>query len=142
MPKPADLPLELRNFAFRQAAVVDSGLDFRIHLQRLMNSADRLIATKKPFKIPEELAAKPKASHAETHSVLPPSGKADNLQSRTAKKWYRRIGLSLAVMGSSFFLLIDFKDQPRLIITSGLFILVGVLLLLIGLERAENRASR
>jgi TIR domain len=43
MPKAADLPESLRNFAFRQAAEVDSGVDFRSHLDRLIRSMDHYL---------------------------------------------------------------------------------------------------
>jgi hypothetical protein len=42
MPKPAELPVELRNFAFRQAAAIDTGIDFRTHMDRLVRSIERL----------------------------------------------------------------------------------------------------
>jgi hypothetical protein len=40
MPKASELPETLRNFAFRQAAEVDSGVDFRTHMDRLIRSMD------------------------------------------------------------------------------------------------------
>jgi TIR domain len=43
MPKATELPESLRNFAFRQAAEVDSGLDFRSHLERLIRSMDQYL---------------------------------------------------------------------------------------------------
>jgi S1-C subfamily serine protease len=44
MPKPDDLPQDLRNFAFRHAMDINTGIDFRVHMQRLINSLDRLLA--------------------------------------------------------------------------------------------------
>jgi hypothetical protein len=44
MPKPGVLPESVRNFAFRQAATVDSGVDFRAHMERLIRSIDRHLA--------------------------------------------------------------------------------------------------
>jgi hypothetical protein len=52
MPKPRDLPEDLRGFPFRQAARVDSGIDFRVHMERLTKSMDRLLA---PKAVPTEL---------------------------------------------------------------------------------------
>jgi hypothetical protein len=42
MPKPEDLPAGLRDFAFRNAAQIDSGRDFHQHMDRLIRSLDRL----------------------------------------------------------------------------------------------------
>jgi hypothetical protein len=43
MPKATELPDSLRNFAFRQAAEVDSGVDFRSHMDRLIRSMDQYL---------------------------------------------------------------------------------------------------
>jgi hypothetical protein len=43
MPKASDLPETLRDFAFRQAAEVDSGVDFRSHMERLIRSMDQYL---------------------------------------------------------------------------------------------------
>ncbi len=43
MPKPSELPLSVQNLAFRQAADVDSGRDFRSHMDRLIRSMDELL---------------------------------------------------------------------------------------------------
>jgi len=47
MPKPGELPADLQGFAFRQAAVLDVGMDFRVHMERLTKSMDRILALKK-----------------------------------------------------------------------------------------------
>jgi len=45
MPKPADLPDSLRDFAFRNAAEVDAaGRDFRQHMERVIRSIDQILA--------------------------------------------------------------------------------------------------
>lgn len=41
MPAPNALPESLRNFAFRQGITVDSGIDFRPHMDRLIRSLDQ-----------------------------------------------------------------------------------------------------
>jgi hypothetical protein len=46
MPKRAELPEDLQSFAFRQAATVDVGVDFRSHMERLTKSMDRILALK------------------------------------------------------------------------------------------------
>jgi len=43
MPRATDLPESLRNFAFRQAAEVDTGVDFRSHMDRLIRSMDQYL---------------------------------------------------------------------------------------------------
>ncbi len=52
MPKRAELPEDLQGFAFRQAAVLDVGVDFRVHMERLTKSMDRILASKKLPKPP------------------------------------------------------------------------------------------
>jgi hypothetical protein len=42
MPKPRELPEDLNGLAFRQAAVIDVGVDFRVHMERLIKSMDRI----------------------------------------------------------------------------------------------------
>jgi TIR domain-containing protein len=56
MPKPSDLPETLRDFAFRQAAEIDSGVDFRSHVERLIRSIDQHLQGHRPA-----LAATPPA---------------------------------------------------------------------------------
>jgi hypothetical protein len=46
MPKPGELPEDLKGLAFRQAAVIDVGVDFRVHMERLIKSMDRILAVK------------------------------------------------------------------------------------------------
>jgi hypothetical protein len=46
MPKASDLPESLRNFAFRQAAEIDTGVDFRTHVDRLVRSMDQHLRAK------------------------------------------------------------------------------------------------
>jgi hypothetical protein len=46
MPKPADLPKSLSEFSFRNAAEIDSGRDFRQHMDRLIRSIDALLGLK------------------------------------------------------------------------------------------------
>src|SRR5262245_9240991 len=47
MPGAADLPESLRDFAYINAAPVDTGRDFRLHMERLTRSIDRLVSTDK-----------------------------------------------------------------------------------------------
>jgi TRAP-type mannitol/chloroaromatic compound transport system permease small subunit len=45
MPKAELLPASIREFAFRNGITVDSGRDFRIHMDRLISAVDRLLAS-------------------------------------------------------------------------------------------------
>ena len=45
MPKAEDLPDSLKDFAFKNAAPVDSGRDFHLHMDRLVRSINRLLST-------------------------------------------------------------------------------------------------
>jgi TIR domain-containing protein len=90
MPKATELPEGLRNFAFRQAAEVDSGVDFRTHLDRLIRSMDQYLqgqslplSTSAPAPIPRpdthlpaagenRTVADRKADAAQAVSPLPP----------------------------------------------------------------------
>jgi TIR domain len=41
LPKPDELPEPLRDLPFRAATVLDSGADFRLHMERLISAMDR-----------------------------------------------------------------------------------------------------
>ena len=43
MPKPEELPDSLKSFSFRNAAEIDSGRDFRQHMERLIRSIDSIV---------------------------------------------------------------------------------------------------
>jgi hypothetical protein len=53
MPKPQDLPDSMKAFSFRNAAEIDSGRDFRQHMDRLIRSIDGILnlKTRKPSKV-------------------------------------------------------------------------------------------
>jgi len=52
MPKPAELPESVRPFAYRNAANVDSGLNFQNDLDRLIRSLDEEFAARSPAEPP------------------------------------------------------------------------------------------
>jgi hypothetical protein len=64
MPQPADLPDSLKNLAYRNAAYVDSGRDFHLHMDRIIRSMDKLLGKVE--------AARP----AETHAAPADAGAA------------------------------------------------------------------
>jgi hypothetical protein len=43
LPKPDELPEPLRDLPFRAATVLDSGADFRLHMERLISAMDRFL---------------------------------------------------------------------------------------------------
>jgi uncharacterized membrane protein YhaH (DUF805 family) len=44
LPSPSELPESLRDLTFRQTTRIDSGVDFSVHMERLIRSIDKLIA--------------------------------------------------------------------------------------------------
>jgi hypothetical protein len=56
MPKATELPPTLHDFAFRNAANVDSGVDFRSHMERLLRSMDETLRARS-----EKPSARPRA---------------------------------------------------------------------------------
>jgi MFS family permease len=71
MPSPADLPDTIADFAYRNAAMVDSGRDFNTHVGRLMQAIDRLPAPKPAAPTPSPIV--PKAAAAVRADVPPPT---------------------------------------------------------------------
>jgi hypothetical protein len=60
MPQPSELPDAIRSFAHRNAATVDSGLNFQTDVDRLARSLDKLILAKQPLPdIPRGAASEP-----------------------------------------------------------------------------------
>jgi TIR domain len=59
MPKSSDLPDSMRSFVFRQAAEVDSGRDFRMHMERLIRSMDELLDRQRPQATPQSTVLDP-----------------------------------------------------------------------------------
>ena len=43
LPKPSELPETIREFAYRQAADIDTGVDFQSHIDRLIRAIDQLL---------------------------------------------------------------------------------------------------
>lgn len=86
MPKASELPESLRNFAFRQAAEVDSGVDFRSHMERLIRSMDQYLerrstvpstsqsvdTSKSGGKLAEQAAIAPAAAPSQEPVATPP----------------------------------------------------------------------
>jgi hypothetical protein len=48
MPRPEDLPESLKDFAFRNAADVETGRDFHAHMERLIRSLERIVPAPPP----------------------------------------------------------------------------------------------
>ena len=43
LPKPNELPEPLRDLPFRAATVLDTGVDFRLHMERLISAMDKFL---------------------------------------------------------------------------------------------------
>jgi formylglycine-generating enzyme required for sulfatase activity len=67
MPQPAQLPESLKNFAFLNAAPVDTGRDFREHMERLIRSIDQIWPDR---------GARSAAASGSRDEVAPPTGPA------------------------------------------------------------------
>ena len=52
MPHAEDLPEDIRDFVFRAALNLDTGIDFHNHMQRLITSLNRTLANKKSAGLP------------------------------------------------------------------------------------------
>ena len=59
MPEPSELPESIREFAYRNAAEVESGRDFDIHVDRLIKAVEQILGSK----------AAPEVQAATTHSA-------------------------------------------------------------------------
>lgn len=79
MPQPQDLPESLQNLAFRNAAHVESGRDFHLHMDRLVKSMDRLLGRVEERKTEEVVAAPgappPAAEPPQLTAMVPPPAK-------------------------------------------------------------------
>jgi hypothetical protein len=51
MPEAAELPSDIREFAYQNAATIDAGQDFRAHMDRLLAQTDRILAGETPGKV-------------------------------------------------------------------------------------------
>jgi hypothetical protein len=68
MPKASELPESMHAFAFRQAADVDTGRDFHIHMDRLVRAISQATATPRPILSPAA-AAEPQDETSGTPSA-------------------------------------------------------------------------
>lgn len=51
MPSPEALPETIRDFAYRNAAEVDSGRDFNVHMTRLISAIDKVLSAKQAMPV-------------------------------------------------------------------------------------------
>jgi hypothetical protein len=76
MPQPSELPDSLKNLAFRNAAYVDSGRDFHLHMDRLIRSMDRLLGRVEEARVaappPTPVAAMGAGAHSFASQTSPP----------------------------------------------------------------------
>jgi hypothetical protein len=92
MPKPAELPEVLRGFAFRNGTAIDSGVNFRNDINRLIRSLDETFATKKSTtgapQTPREAPARP-FEQRRPSADSPPSDSSAPSQSRFKRILWR-----------------------------------------------------
>ena len=89
MPKAQQLPPSIREFAYLQAARVDSGLDFHPHVDRLIKSIDHNIAKQRQLFEAEKasaiVAGPDRAASAEAHHAISfAAAEANPIRSQTA----------------------------------------------------------
>jgi hypothetical protein len=80
MPKVSELPESMHSFAFRQAADLDTGRDFHVHMDRLVRAISRS-AEQRPIVVPSEPPAAKTASRASVEPAPEVSQQRD-MQSR------------------------------------------------------------
>lgn len=85
MPTPAELPESLADFAFRNAATVDTGRDFHAHVDRLIRALEGIIAARAPKPAAPQPQAMPAPSPSPAPAVPPP-----------AKRPHRAVALAIA----------------------------------------------
>jgi hypothetical protein len=72
MPEPSELPENIREFAYRNAAEVESGRDFDIHVDRLIKAVEQILGAKVA---PQASAASESATLVSPGPVAPPGTK-------------------------------------------------------------------
>lgn len=65
MPKPTELPETLTEFAFRNAASIDSGRNFDTDIERLMRSMDGLLQEQEQIRAEEQSKIQKKQAEAD-----------------------------------------------------------------------------
>jgi hypothetical protein len=94
MPKVSDLPESLHAFAFRQAADVDTGRDFHVHMDRLVRAITQSAAAPRPTTSPASAAL---PEHGPDIASTPVDETSDVLPDR-ARKTKRDRGMIAAVV--------------------------------------------
>ena len=104
MPEPSELPESIREFAYRNAADVESGRDFDIHVDRLIKAVEQILGAKVA---PQASAASQSATLVSPAPVAPPrtkrfpmplvlGGALLALAGMAAAIWFARDRLSVA----------------------------------------------
>jgi hypothetical protein len=85
MPSASNLPESLHSFAYRHHAMIDSGIDFHSHVDRLIRSMDQVLAARghAPGSAPNaaDESAHPVSAHAAHTKVAKPQGARDSAAS-------------------------------------------------------------
>jgi hypothetical protein len=89
MPEPGDLPESIRDFAYRNAADVESGRDFDIHMDRLIKAVEQIIG-------PKALPAGAPGTSSQPATLVSPSP----APGQTRKPWALLAGLAALLIAA------------------------------------------
>ncbi|BAT61172.1 hypothetical protein GJW-30_1_03729 [Variibacter gotjawalensis] len=106
MPQPSELPETLRNLAYRNAAVVDSGRDFHLHMDRLVRAMDKIVPG-----APDtggEVAVPPRRTEMYAQNLTQPPRSQPLTQTTAAaaapggRNWFKYVAIGLGVIVAGF----------------------------------------
>jgi hypothetical protein len=104
MPRPEDLPESLKDFAFRNAAEVETGRDFHAHMERLIRSLERIVPAPRPAAAAAaaaNTAAAAKLRHGGRTAVLAFVSAGLSAVAVAAALWFFHLGSSNRNTGST-----------------------------------------
>lgn len=122
MPQPADLPDGLKNLAYRNAAYVDSGRDFHLHMDRIIRSMDKLLGKVEGARAPEAAVAGQAAPAPPPSAPPPPASSPPQITAMAspapAKRGWAKwvaigVGVPLVLLGMLALIGMLMPDQPK-----------------------------
>jgi hypothetical protein len=122
MPAPSDLPESLQDFAFRNAAEVESGRDFHPHMDRLIRSLDHALG-------PADISPATPAATVDAAAVASLHPGARPLQPASALS---RLDAKMRQLGLS----------PRLVLAAACLLAIGLAGALLVLERPDEQPAQ
>lgn len=158
LPPASALPQSVRDIVFKQAARLDTGLDFTVHMERLLRSLDSYFesgAVKPEVGRPQARAREPERTSAPGKTVGPVDAAAMQTPPRTAKKFGNSISQSFSLSGRMsrrqwwnfspafvlfpLLLVLLFKHDAARIAPPFIFFLVDVALMWVAISSAVRR---